>query len=269
MSQAPIGLTSFNRVGAASSAFGNEPQELLGLSAGPTPMAITSSIPGTLARSSAPERLIYTRETPSDYPFASDLDLADPQGSQQNWAAYQETDSSNDNVADPLQRLASAEPEQLPWSGIHLNGVPPSQRPKGLVQKPPSPDSRNPRIARQRSTIGSHANETDEGYYTYSQPDLRSMYSDDTGQMHQAQQTDQSSIPRTMPSTQGQPGFVNYSADPFHRVTEYQANEPMEQQNSSQPPQEPLRCTESGCTFTCKTQSDFKYVLMRRQAFEY
>jgi hypothetical protein len=232
-------------------------------------MSITSSVPGTLARSSAPGQLIYTNDSPPDYHFANDLDLADPQDPQQNWVAYQVTDSSNDNVTDPLQRLASAEPEQQPWSGIHLNGVPLSQRPKGLVQKPPSRDSRNPRIRRQRSTIGSHANETDEGYYTHSQPDLRSIYSDDTGQMHQARQTDQSSIPRTMPSTQGQPGFVNYSANPLHRVAEYQANEPIEQQNSNQPPQEPLRCKESGCTFACKTMSDLKYVLMPCQAFEY
>lgn len=263
MLQASISLNSSYGPPAASSAFGNGPQELLGLSSGPAPMSIPSSAPRTSSQSSATGQQLHATNITSDYDFPQDLDLTDPQGSQQQWEGYQisgnnnnDDSSNNDNVADPLQRLASAEPEQLPWSGIHLNGVLPSQSQRGQMQHL-SPTSMNVGMGQRRSIVGSHANETDEGYCTYSQPDLRSVCSGDSGQMHRIR-PGQSSVPRTIPSTQGQSGLALYNADPFCSAMKYQTAESMEQQPAGQVQHEPHVCAETRCTFTCKTMSDLK-----------
>jgi hypothetical protein len=222
-------------------------------------MSITSTVPRTLSQSSGSGQQIYTSDHPSDFNFPTDLDLTDQQSSQQDWQRYQVAEKNNERASDPLQRLTSAEPEQLPWSGIHLNGVPPSQRQQEQVQKSSS-SSRTFRLGRQKSTVGSHANETDEGYYTYSQPDLRSMYSGDSNQTPRVR-PGQSSIPRTIPptqSTQGQPGLTTINANPYYRTMDFQVTEPAEQPTSSQVQQEPFACTETNCLFTFKTMSDLK-----------
>ena len=224
-------------------------------------MSISSSVPSALSKSPRSAQQLDPTDIPSAYNFPQELDLTDPQVCQPDWGGYRITDDNNDHAADPLQRLASTEPEQLPWSGIHLNGVPPSQPQKEQLQVSSS-NSMNGRIDQQRSSIGSHANETDEGYYTHSQLDLRSIYSGDSGQVHQMQ-PGQSSIPRTISSTEAQSAFAPYNANQFVRTTDYQGTDSIEQQILPQVQQEPLLCEERGCSFSCKTMSDLKYVVLR------
>lgn len=222
-------------------------------------MSLTPSLPRTLSQSSGTGQQLYSTHLPSDFSFPQDLDLADPPGAQQDWRGYQVTGNNVDDDADPLQRLASAEPEHLPWNGIHLNGVPPSQPQKEQVRNSSS-DPNNVRLGQHRSGAGSHANGTDEGYYTHSQPDIRSMYSGDSNQMHHIR-PGHPSIPRTIPSGQGQSGFTNYnmdSMDSTFRAVDYQPVDSMEQQQPSLAQHAPLRCEETGCEFTCKTMSDLK-----------
>ncbi len=218
-------------------------------------MSITPSLPRALSKSSGSGQQTYTTDLPSDYNFPQDFDLTDTQSSHQDGEGFPTPGNNNEPVANPLQRLASSEPEQLPWSGIHLNGVLPFQSQKAQVQKL-STNSTNVRIGQKRSIIGSHANETDEGYYTHSQPDLRSVYSGHSSQMHQGR-PDQSSIPRAIPSTQGLSGYGQY---PNFKDMDHQVAEPIEQQNPGQAQQEPLLCEEAGCPFNCKTLSEYKYV---------
>jgi hypothetical protein len=218
-------------------------------------MSITSSVPRTLSNSTGPGQQTYATNI-SEYDFTHDLDLTDPQGSRQTCCRYQVTNDNDGTFADPLQRLASAEPEHMPWSGMHLDGVLPSAPQKEPAEQSFS-NSNNIRMGQRRSMTGSHANVTDEGYYTHSQPDLRSMYSEDSSQMHHVR-PGQSSIPRTIPSTQGQPGFDQCNANQFPKPMNYQVAQPTEQQGSSGDHQEPLQCTEADCSFTCRTMSDWK-----------
>lgn len=227
-------------------------------------MSITCTGLGTLRRTSGSDQHIYAgNNISSDYHSSQDLELTEPQDCSEETSVYPVPQSTNGNVADPLQRLASAEPEQLPWSGIHLNGVPPSQP----TREPAQNSSKDPRMGQQRSLVGSHANETDEGYHTYSQPDLHSVYSAASSQMYYTR-PGPSSMPRSMPSIQGQPGPTNYNGDPVYRSLDYQFTQPLDQQSSSQVPQnlvqqqEPFHCAQSECSYTCKTQSDLKYVIL-------
>lgn len=155
-------------------------------------------------------------------------------------------------------RLASAEPEQLPWNGIHINGVPPSQPPKeqlsNLSKK--SPETRGP--GQRPSMIGSHANETDEGYFTYSQPDHRSSYSGESYQMRAEPLPGQSSVPRNIPSTRGQARSTTPGSNMLCESINYQLTATPEQQSTSKSHQEPHSCAESGCAETFKTLSDLK-----------
>lgn len=250
------------------SVFGNEPQELLGLSARPAPMSITSSsAPRALSNSSGLGQQDCTTGIPSDYNFPQDFDLTGPQSSQQDWEGYQVNGNDNEPVADPLQRLASAEPEQLPWNPMHLNGGPPTQSQTEQIRKQSS-NPRNVRVGQQRSMVGSYANETDEGYYTHSQPDLRSMYSGHSSQRHQAR-PDQSTIPRTVPSAQGGSESTHYNMNHPLLVMGYQLTDLTEQQRTSQAQQEPFECSETGCSVTCKTMSDLKYVAVRIKISEH
>lgn len=254
--QPSIALTSSKASGAVSSGFGDDTQELLGLSAGSKPMTFTSSLSRTLTNSSGPGPQFYTTDPSSDNSFPQDLELSDPHGSQQDWEGYKLNDS-NGNQADPLQRLASAEAEQLPWNGIHLNGVPPPQSAKEqFVEVPSRPVSVS--LDPQRSMTDSHANETDEGYFTNSQLDLRSIYSGDSIRMPQCR-PGQSLIPRTIPTTHKSSGYSPYGSNPFTPAMDY-GIEPTEEQNEAQVQQaSPFSCTELGCSFSCKTMSDLKY----------
>jgi hypothetical protein len=231
-------------------------------------MSISSTtLPRTSSRSPGSRQQVYASHFTPDYNCPQDLDLTDQQGSRQNWGSYQVTESNDEEIADPLQRLASAEPEQLPWSGIHLNGVPASQLQREQMERSSS-TTRIAKIGQQRSIVGSHANQTDEGYYTHSQVDARSVYSGDSNHIHQVR-AGQSFVPRTIPSTEGQSAFATYNDTPVYRTTNYQVREPMEPPKSSPDQQEPLRCPEIGCSFCCKTRSDLKYVVVRNLAFEH
>jgi hypothetical protein len=257
--QASSSLDSPDGPPAASSAFGNGPQELLGLSSAALSMSTASSLPRTLSHSSASgQQLHHTNLTP-DYDFPQDLDLGDAQASEQHWRRYQINASNsrndNDNVADPMQRLASAEPEQLPWSGMHLNGRLPSHSQRETDQHL-AQSSMNLGMSQQRSLGGSHANHTDEGYYTISQPDMHSIYSGNSG--HGRHIRPGQSVPRSIPSTQQHSVFPPYQADPDPRPAKYQITSSPDQQQTSPVQLEPHSCSEPGCTFTCKTQSDFK-----------
>lgn len=257
-----MSLNSFNGLGAASSACGNDPPELLGVSAGLPPMPINSNLPRTPIKSPRSKQLFYPNHPGSDYNCPQDLDLLDQHGAHHAWEGYQ-VNCNHEQVADPLQRLASAEPEQLPWSGIHLNGVPTSLSTTEPIGKSCS-NSRNIRIAHQQSATGSRANETDDsGYHTYSQVDNHSNYSGTSHPMHQFRASP-SSIPRTMPPIQGQPGYFD---DDDVQHMGYEFRDPREARKTSPALQEPLRCGEIGCSFNCKTNSDFKYVVTSPEHF--
>ncbi|KAF7503430.1 hypothetical protein GJ744_003760 [Endocarpon pusillum] len=244
-SAASVSLDSSDGSPAASAAFRNEPQELLGLSSGPRPMSITTSpIPRTLSNSASSGQQPYTIDISPDYSFPEELGLNDPKGAQPVWPGYQVTGNDNDNVAYPPRRLTPAEPEQ-PWSGIHLNAPLPSQL-RGDDGQRGSTAPMNARIGQQRSIVGSHANETESGYYTYSQHDMRSIRSGP------------SSVPRSIPLVQGHSTFAQYNADQSFTAMDYQFRGPMEPQLSSQVQREPHRCTEPGCEFTFKTISELK-----------
>jgi hypothetical protein len=225
-------------------------------------MSITSSLPRTLSHSSASgQQLNLTNLTP-DYDFPQDLDLGDAQASEQQWhGRYQisgnNSSNDNDNVADPMQRLASAEPQQLPWSGMHLNGRLPSHTQREVSQHL-SQSSMSLGMNQQRSLGGSHANHSDEGYYTntISQPDMHSMYSGNSGHVHHIRPGQ--SVPRSIPSTQQHGAFPPYQADPEPRPAEFQITSSPDQQQTSPVQLEPHSCSEPGCTYTCKTMSDFK-----------
>lgn len=218
-------------------------------------MSITSPIPRTLSNSASSGQQAYPIDISTDYGFPEDLGLNDPKGSQQVWPGYQVTGNDNANVAYPPRRVTPAEPEQ-PWNPIHLNGPLPSQ-PRGDDGQRDSTAPMNARIGQQRSIVGSHANETDEGYYTYSQPDIRSTYSDDSGQRHRIR-SGPSSIPRSIPLAQGHSTFAQYNAEQSFTAMDYQFPGPMEPQLTSQVQREPHTCPEPECEFTCKTMSDLK-----------
>lgn len=218
-------------------------------------MSITSPISRNLSNSASSGQQAYAIGISPDYSFPQDLGLNDPKGSQQVWPGYQVNDNDNDNAPDPLRRLTSAEPEQ-PWSGIHLNGVLPSE-PRGDHRQRDSTAPMTARIGQQRSVVGSHANETDEGYYTYSQPDVRSIYSGDSGQMHRIRQGP-SSIPRSIPLSQEHSLFAQCKPGQPLTAIDYSFTGATEQQLPSQAQREPHICTEPGCTFTSKTMSDLK-----------
>ena len=225
-------------------------------------MSISSTLPRTPSKSPGSRQPLYTNDPTSDYNCPQDLDLSDQHGAQHDWERYQVNDNNHEQAADPLQRLASAEPEQLPWSALHLNGVPTSQSDTEQMEKS-SLSTRNVRVGQQRSTAGSRANETDDsGYHTYSQIDTHSMYSGDSHQMHQVR-AGQSSIPRTMPSMQGQSRFINYDDNESYTPMDYEVRGSMEAPRQ----QEPLRCEERGCSFTCKTRSDLKYAVTSHGVF--
>jgi len=225
-------------------------------------MPIASSLPRTLSHSSASGQQLHLANLTPDYDFPQDLDLGDAQASEQQWRGrYQISGNNsrkhNDNVADPMQRLASAEPEQLPWSGMHLDGRLPSHSQREISQHL-SQSSMNLGMSQQRSLGGSHANHTDEGYFTntISQPDMHSIYSGNSGHVHHIRPGQ--SVPRSMPSTQQHSGFSPYQADPDLRPAEYQISNSPDQQQTSAGQLEPHSCPVPGCTFTCKTMSDFK-----------
>lgn len=226
-------------------------------------MSIISSGARNLSESSTSRSLPYTSDNLSKYNFQQDLDLGAPHGSRDAWR-YQVTSNNDDSEVDPLQRLASAEPQHLPWSGIHLNGIPSSQIPKEQGHQSSS-NPMTPRLAQQRSMIGSQANETDAGYYTLSQPDLRSTCSVNSSQMYQVR-SGQPSIPRTIPSTQRLSGPEPYHANQFSQDTDYAPVNPSEQQDSSLAFPDPLRCAERGCSVVSKTRSDFKYAFHATKA---
>ncbi len=154
-----------------------------------------------------------------------------------------------------IERRWSA-PELMVSSGIHLNGVLPSE-PQGDHRQRDSTAPITVRNGQRRSVVGSHANETDEGYYTYSQPDIRSIYSGDSGQMHRTRPGPMS-IPRSIPLTQEHSTFAQYKTAQSLTAMGYSFADPIEQQPSSQPRREPHICTEPGCTSTFKTMSDLK-----------
>lgn len=218
-------------------------------------MSITSPIPRNLSNSASSGQQAYTIDISPDFTFSQDLGLNDPKGSQQVWPGYQVTGNDNDNVAYSLRRLTPAEPEQ-PWNHIHLNGPLPSQT-RGDDGQRDSTAPMNARRGQQRSTVGSHANETDEGYYTYSQPDMRSNYSGDSGQRHRIR-PGPPSIPRSIPLAQGHSTFAQYNADRSLAAMDYQCTGAMEPQLTSQVQREPHTCPEPECEFTCKTMSDLK-----------
>jgi hypothetical protein len=223
-------------------------------------MSIDSSDPKSFCHSTGSGQQIYGTENPSEYNNVSqDLDLPDPQGSQQQWRNYQIVSNSNDKVADHLQRLPSAEPEPSPWSPIHLNGVLPSESPQEQLQRVQS-NLRNSKFAHPGSTIDSHANQTDEGYYTHSQPDLRSSYSGHSGEMRRTRPS-QSSIPRSMPSISGH-DLGTYSTTPYYDNMDYVVSPSTEQSRSHPVQQEPIPCTWRGCEDTFKTRSDLKYAII-------
>ncbi len=231
-------------------------------------MSISSeTLPRTSGRSHPSRQQLYPSHFPSEYDCSQDLVLTDQPGSRQDWGSYQVTDANNEEVDISLQGLPTAEPEPSPWSPIHLNGAPPSQLQREQMERSSS-SSRVGRVGQQRSSAGSHAYQTDSGYYTHSQVDARSVYSGDSNHMYQVR-PGQSSIPRTIPSTQGQAALAIHHDAPSYRAVNHQVQDPTEPPRSSPVQPEPLCCTETGCPFRCKTRSEFKYVAMRDEAFAY
>lgn len=181
----------------------------------------------------------------------------------QQWSHNYAIQSGSHNITAassiPINRFQS-EP-QPSWTPLRAAPPPPSSSntsaptQQRLGQRPGS-NSRFP--AGPGSDLVSRTNETDEGYYTHSQPDVQSVHS--MGQWNMNQD------PRNVqhrhvagPSAYPRPGAGNRApeqpdSDLHH--DQINANPAVQSQHRANS----LACTEEGCGMVSRTQSDFKYV---------
>jgi hypothetical protein len=214
-------------------------------------------LPGTGNTSSGLEQRAVNEQVNLRHHLPLDMPISPRQDLTPNEIDY----SMNDIVAthhatEPGLRLAAGL-EQQPWSGCHINGVPPTQLPNQRRMES-SPDSRSSGVPFPlESVTGSHANRTDEGYHSTSQVDLPFMSGGEYIQMQPpSSPLNQSGVPRHIPSpgrqfalsslefnVHGSPNNFQLISTPEHTGQERQ-----------------VRCTEAGCQYTAKTMSEFKYV---------
>jgi hypothetical protein len=157
----------------------------------------------------------------------------------------------------PINRF-EAEP-QPSWTHLRINPPPrptnalaPSQK----LRRRPGSNGRFP--AGPGSDLVSRTNETDEGYYTHSQPDVQSVYSTGPWNMNQ----DRHNVQRGHmpgPSAYPRPGSRSRGAG----QADSDLNRDQVNINPTVQPQHrenPLACNEKDCNNVSRTQSDFKYV---------
>jgi hypothetical protein len=158
----------------------------------------------------------------------------------------------------PINRFQS-EPQQS-WTHLRIAAPPRSTNTSAPVHQKlrqrPGSNSRFP--AGPGSDLVSRSNETDEGYYTHSQPDVQSVHSVRQWDMDQDRQNVQHGhVPG--PLTYPQAGLRNRGTEQpdsgLHR-DQTNANPTVQPQNR----ENSLACNEEGCTIVSRTQSDFKYV---------
>jgi hypothetical protein len=179
------------------------------------------------------------------------------------WAPNYALQPGNTNItassAIPIHRFQS-EP-QPSWTSLRI--APPLRLSSGTVHTQRKlgqrPGLKTPFPPGPGSDLVSRTNETDEGYYSTSQPDAQSVHSMGPWNLNQDPQNAQHRQ-FVVPFAYTQPGSGNpVSEQPDSDVQHDQINTKHAGQSQHRP--DSLACRNEACDYVGKTQSDLKYVI--------